>query len=59
MPVTQGINLHHVLTAKGVPSRIVIFPNENHWIRKPQAAAVWWREVIGWLETYIGRGPSA
>jgi dipeptidyl aminopeptidase/acylaminoacyl peptidase len=59
VPVTQGINLHHVLTARGVPSRIVIFPNENHWILKPQAAEVWWREVVGWLETYVGKGPSA
>lgn len=58
VPVTQGINLHHVLTGKGVPSRIVVFPNENHWIQKPQAAEIWWREVIGWLATYIGKGPS-
>ena len=58
VPVTQAINLHHVLTGKGVPSRIVIFPGEGHWILKPQAAEIWWREVIGWLTEHIGRGPS-
>ncbi len=58
VPVTQGINLHHVLTGKGVPSRIVVFPRENHWILKPEAARLWWREVSGWLERYIGKGPS-
>jgi len=58
VPVTQGINLHGVLQAKGVPSRIVIFPDENHWILKPQAAKLWWSEVHGWLERWIGKGPS-
>lgn len=54
VPYTQGINLHGVLTGKGVPSRIVVFPDENHWILKPQSAALWWEEVHGWLDKYIG-----
>ncbi len=52
VPVTQGINLHQVLSAKGVPSRIVIFPEENHWILKPQAALLWWKEFFGWLDRW-------
>ncbi len=56
VPVTQGIQLHHVLSGKGVPSRIVVFPHENHWITRPQAAEIWWREVLGWLDRYIGKG---
>ena len=59
VPYTQGVNLHGVLTGKGVPSRIVIFPNENHWILRPQSAKLWWTEVHGWLDRYIGVGPSA
>lgn len=59
VPYTQGINLHHVLTGKGVPSRIVIFPEENHWILKPQAAELWWQEVHGWLDTYLGDGGTS
>ena len=55
VPVTQGINLYGVLQGKGVPARIVVFPDENHWILKPQAALLWWKEVFGWLEKYIGR----
>lgn len=58
VPYTQGVNLHGVLTAKGVPSRVVIFPDENHWILKPQSAQLWWSEVHGWLDRYIGKGPS-
>ena len=52
VPVTQGINLHQVLAAKGVPTRIVIFPEENHWILKPQAALLWWKEFFGWLDRW-------
>lgn len=58
VPLTQGINLHGVLTGKGVESRIVIFPDENHWILKPQAAEIWWREVHGWLDQHVGKGPG-
>ncbi len=54
VPVTQGIELHGVLTAKGVPSRLVIFPDENHWILKPQSAARWWSELFAWLDRYAG-----
>jgi dipeptidyl aminopeptidase/acylaminoacyl peptidase len=54
VPVTQGINLYGVLQGKGVPARIVLFPEENHWVLKPQAAQLWWEEVFGWLEKYLG-----
>ncbi len=53
VPYTQGVMLHGVLTGKGVPSRIVIFPQENHWIVKPQSAEIWWREVFAWLDKYL------
>ena len=58
VPVTQGINLHGVLTAKGVPSRIVVFPSENHWVLKPQSAKLWWKEVFAWLDRYVGTGAA-
>jgi dipeptidyl aminopeptidase/acylaminoacyl peptidase len=59
VPVTQGINLFGVLQAKGVPARIVIFPEENHWILKPQSGLLWWKEVFAWLDRYLGPGPAA
>jgi len=54
VPVTQGINLYGVLQGKGVPARIVIFPDENHWVLKPQSGLLWWKEVFGWLGKYLG-----
>jgi dipeptidyl aminopeptidase/acylaminoacyl peptidase len=53
VPVSQGINLHGALSGKGVPTRIVIFPEENHWILKPQAALLWQREIDAWLSRYL------
>lgn len=52
VPVTQGLELYGVLQAKGVPSRLVVFPEENHWVLKPQNAKIWWSEFFGWLDRY-------
>ncbi len=56
VPYTQGVNLYGVLQGKGVPSRIVIFPEENHWVLKPQAALLWWKEVFAWLDRFAPGG---
>ena len=58
VPVTQGLEYYNTLRLKGVPARLVYFPDENHWILKPQNARLWHREVFAWLEKYIGRGPT-
>jgi dipeptidyl aminopeptidase/acylaminoacyl peptidase len=58
VPITQGLAYYNTLRQKGVPARLVYFPDENHWILKPQNSLVWHREVFGWLEKYVGRGPS-
>jgi dipeptidyl aminopeptidase/acylaminoacyl peptidase len=58
VPVTQGFAYYNTLRQKGVPTRLVYFPDENHWILKPQNSLVWHREVFAWLEKYIGKGPK-
>lgn len=52
--VTQGIELYNTLQIKGIPARMVYFPDEGHWITKPQNARLWWNEVHAWLAKYIG-----
>jgi dipeptidyl aminopeptidase/acylaminoacyl peptidase len=37
-----------------VPSRLLYFPDEGHWVLKPQNALVWWDTLLGWLDRYIG-----
>lgn len=58
VPVTQGLEYYNTLRQKGVPTRLVYFPDENHWILKPQNSLVWHREVFGWLSKYVGNGPT-
>ena len=58
VPVTQGMEYYNTLRLKGVPTRFVYFPDENHWILKPQNSALWHREFRGWLERFVGHGPT-
>ena len=58
VPVTQGLEYYNTLRQKGVPTRLVYFPDENHWVLKAQNALLWHREVFAWLDKYIGAGPS-
>ncbi len=53
VPVTQGLELYGVLTAKGVPARLVAYPDENHWVLKPQNSKHWYGEVLAWLERWL------
>jgi dipeptidyl aminopeptidase/acylaminoacyl peptidase len=54
VPVGQGLLVYGVLKAKGIPARLVYFPDENHWILKPQNSLLWYREVHGWLKRWLG-----
>ncbi|MBV8312782.1 MAG: S9 family peptidase [Planctomycetaceae bacterium] len=49
----QGLGMFTCLQRLGVPSRYVWFPDEGHWIAKPQNRIVWWREVQAWLAKYL------
>ena len=54
VPVTQGLECYGVLKAKGVPARLVYFPDENHWILKPRNSVFWYAEVHAWLARFLG-----
>jgi dipeptidyl aminopeptidase/acylaminoacyl peptidase len=58
VPYVNGTALYAILQAMGVPSRLVIYPNENHWILSPQNAIHWNWEVQSWLQRYIGTTPT-
>ena len=53
VPVTQGLALYGVLTTKGVPARLVYYPDENHWVLKGQNSMHWYGEVLGWLARWL------
>ena len=52
VPVDQGMAAYNAAQMMGVPSRLLIFPDENHWILKPQNALMWHREYFRWLDTW-------
>lgn len=58
VPLTHGLEYYNTLKLKGVPSRFVYFPDENHWVLKPQNSRLWHKEVFAWLDKYIGKGPT-
>ncbi len=54
VPYGHGLELYGVLQGMGVPSRLVVFPNENHWILSPQNSIHWYWEVNHWLARHLG-----
>ncbi len=57
VPYGNGLELYGVLQAMGVPSRLVVFPDENHWILSPQNAIYWHWEMQNWLGRHLGTKP--
>jgi dipeptidyl aminopeptidase/acylaminoacyl peptidase len=53
--VNQGLQCYGLLKAKGVPARLVYFPDEHHWVTQPRNALLWYREVHAWLARFLGR----
>jgi dipeptidyl aminopeptidase/acylaminoacyl peptidase len=53
VPVDQSLQLFTTLQLKGVESKLIIFPDEGHWILKPQNSEFWYRNVIEWLDKYL------
>ena len=53
VPEAQGIGFFTALRRQGVPARLVIFPEENHWILKPANRVRWWGEMHAWLAKYL------
>lgn len=52
VPVDEGMAAYNAAQMMGVPSRLLIFPDENHWILKPQNALMWHREYFRWLDRW-------
>lgn len=50
---TQGMMAFNAAKLRGIPARFVSFPDENHWILKPQNAILWQREFFAWLDRWL------
>src|SRR4029078_6436565 len=59
VPYTEDLSMFTALQRMNVPSRLVMFPDEGHWIGKPQNQRLWWGEVQGWVQKYLEGKPKA
>lgn len=48
VPFTEGIQLYQTLKLRHVPSEFLVWPDEGHWVLKPQNSLAWHRAVLGW-----------
>jgi dipeptidyl aminopeptidase/acylaminoacyl peptidase len=59
VPYTQGLQLFTALQLQKVPSKLIVFPDEGHWINKPQNALLWYNAVIDWLKEWVNKPAAA
>jgi dipeptidyl aminopeptidase/acylaminoacyl peptidase len=59
IPYSQGLASFTALQRREIPSRLVVFPDENHWVLKPKNSRQWYGEVIGWMNRWTGKSRAA
>ena len=50
---TQGMSAFNAARMKGIPAELLIFPDENHWVLKPQNGVLWQRTFFDWLDRWL------
>ncbi len=53
IPYTESLQAFNVAQLRGIPSKLLFYPNENHWVTKPQNSIMWQREFFGWLDRWL------
>ena len=53
IPESQGLAAFTALQRQGIPSRLLFYPDENHWVLKPNNSIQWHQEVLGWLDQWL------
>lgn len=59
LTIAEGLTAFNVLQARGVESKFLTFPDENHWVLKPENSLVWHKVVLNWINHYVGIPPYA
>ncbi len=53
VPYTQSLQLYTSLQLQKVPSKLLIYPDEGHWVLKPQNSQLWYKTVLDWIDAWI------
>jgi len=52
LPITQGIGIFTALQRRGIDSKLLYFPMEDHWVLNPPNGIMWYDNVLAWLDQY-------
>jgi dipeptidyl aminopeptidase/acylaminoacyl peptidase len=52
VPYGQGLQLFTALQLRKAPSKLLLYPDEGHWVNKPQNSALWYKTFIEWIDTW-------
>jgi dipeptidyl aminopeptidase/acylaminoacyl peptidase len=55
LDVSEGFQLFTTLQRLNIPSKMLYFPDEGHWVLKPQNSELWYKTVNGWVDSYLKR----
>jgi dipeptidyl aminopeptidase/acylaminoacyl peptidase len=55
VPMSQGMQLFTALQMQKVPSKLLVFPDEGHWVLKPQNSVLWYHQFLDWIEEWTGK----
>ena len=58
IPYTQGLAAFTALQRRDIPSKLLVFPDENHWVLKPRNSLQWYGEALAWLDRWTGAGKA-
>jgi dipeptidyl aminopeptidase/acylaminoacyl peptidase len=53
IPTAQGLSTFTALQRRGIESKLLVFPDENHWVLKPANSVLWHQTVLGWLDQHL------
>ena len=53
VPYNQGLELFTALQMQKVPSKLLVFPDEGHWVLKPQNSILWYKTFIDWMDSWV------
>jgi dipeptidyl aminopeptidase/acylaminoacyl peptidase len=59
VPVGQGLQLFTALQLKKVPSKLLLFPDEGHWIQKPQNTVLWYNSLLDWVTEFTRKAEAS
>jgi dipeptidyl aminopeptidase/acylaminoacyl peptidase len=53
VPYTQSLQLFTALKLRNVPAKLLVYPDEGHWVLKPQNSSLWYNTVLDWLGEWL------